>query len=169
MWCVTLHFREFRSVTEIVPKSPFLRVNRSPIRHGFREHLSDMWLSTSEIFAPLQKPRQNHRSYVWTEALSGMVFVHAQKLSGKVWTPIWCVTLHFRDFPSVKEIAPKSPFLRVNRSPFRHGFRVGKKGIRYSMNIALISFSLISGLWKRKYFLHLLIRASCFVQVVNFL
>ena len=32
--------------------------------------------------------RRNHRSYmyVWTEALSGMVFVLAQKLSGLVWT-----------------------------------------------------------------------------------
>ena len=30
---------------------------------------------------PLQKSRRNHRSYVWTEALSGMVFVPAH-----VWT-----------------------------------------------------------------------------------
>ena len=32
--------------------------------------------------------RRNHRSYmyVWTEALSGMVFVLGQKLSGLVWT-----------------------------------------------------------------------------------
>ena len=33
-------------------------------------------------FAPLQKSRQNHRSYVWREALSGMVFVSAQKGEG---------------------------------------------------------------------------------------
>ena len=108
--------------------------------------------------------RQNHRSYVWTEALSGMVFVVAQKLSGIAWTPIWCVTVHFRDFRSVTEIAPKLPFLCVNRSRIRHGFHVGKKALRCSMDITLIT-----GLWKRKYSLHLLIRASCFVQVINFL
>ena len=47
------------------------------------ELLSDMWPSTLKIsavcsFAPLQKLRQNHRSCVWTEALSGMVSVPAQ-------------------------------------------------------------------------------------------
>ena len=50
------------------------------------EHLCDVWLSTLEIFAPLQKSRQNHRSYVWTEALFGMVFVSAKKLSAILWT-----------------------------------------------------------------------------------
>ena len=46
-------------------------------------HLSAMWLSTfltrsaRRSFCPLQKSRQNHRSYVWTEALSGVVFVRA--------------------------------------------------------------------------------------------
>ena len=33
-------------------------------------------------FAPLQKSRRNHRSYVWTDAPSGMVFAQAQKLFG---------------------------------------------------------------------------------------
>ena len=43
--------------------------------------------------------RRNHRSlYVWTEALPGMVFTPAQKLSGSiVWTPIRYVTLQFGD------------------------------------------------------------------------
>ena len=31
---------------------------------------------------------QNHRSYVWTEGLSGMVFVPAQKLSSVVWMTV---------------------------------------------------------------------------------
>ena len=35
-------------------------------------------------FAPLQKSLQNHRSYMLTEAVSGMVFVPALKLSGTV-------------------------------------------------------------------------------------
>ena len=38
---------------------------------------------------------------------------------------------------SVTEIAPKSPFLCVNRSPIQYGFRAGAKAIRYSVNIIL--------------------------------
>ena len=48
-------------------------------------------------FAPLQKWRRNHRFYMWTEALSRMVFAPAQKLSGIVWTAIQYVTLFFAD------------------------------------------------------------------------
>ena len=40
----------------------------------------------AELFAPLQKSRRHHRSYVWTKAPSSMVFVPAQKPSGIVWT-----------------------------------------------------------------------------------
>ena len=36
---------------------------------------------------------------------------------------------------SVAEIAPKSPFLCVNRSTIRYGFRSGVKASRYSVNI----------------------------------
>ena len=32
-------------------------------------------LHLRDLRAPLQKSRQNHGSYVWTEALDGMVFV----------------------------------------------------------------------------------------------
>ena len=52
---------QLRSVTEIAPKSPFLRVNRIPMRYGFcaganklsgkYKHLSDMWRSTLGIGA----------------------------------------------------------------------------------------------------------------------
>ena len=38
--------------------------------------------SARRSFATLQKSRQNHHSYVWTEVLSGMVFVSAQTRSG---------------------------------------------------------------------------------------
>ena len=37
-------------------------------------------------FAPSQKWRQNHRSYVRTEVLSSIIFVRAQKQSRIVWT-----------------------------------------------------------------------------------
>ena len=32
---------------------------------------------SAQRFAPLQKSRRNHRSYVWTEALSGMIVAPA--------------------------------------------------------------------------------------------
>ena len=45
-----------------------------------------MWLFTLETgmhsFTLLQKLPQNHHSYVWTESLSSMVLMPAQKLSG---------------------------------------------------------------------------------------
>ena len=80
-------------------------------------------------FAPLQRSRRDHRFYVWTEDLSGMVFVtaHAQKLPGMVWRPIQLVTLHFRDRHdtaqpcNITEITAESPFLCVNRSPIISG------------------------------------------------
>ena len=37
-------------------------------------------------FTPLQNLRRDHRSFAWTEAPSGVVFVCAQDLSGIVWT-----------------------------------------------------------------------------------
>ena len=63
-----------------------------PLHQSVTRNLSDMWRSTFEIctakarrsFAPLQKSRRNHRSYGWTDTLSGMVIVPAQKLSGRV-------------------------------------------------------------------------------------
>ena len=36
-------------------------------------------------FAPFQKMYRNDRSYVWAEALSGMVFASAQELYGILW------------------------------------------------------------------------------------
>ena len=42
-------------------------------------------------FAPSQKSRWNHRFYVWAEALSGMVFVPAQKLHGIVLISIYTI------------------------------------------------------------------------------
>ena len=47
-----------------------------------------MWLTTLKINASqtLSKSRPNHRSCAWTQALTEMVFLPAQKLSGIVWT-----------------------------------------------------------------------------------
>ena len=103
MWLFSLEIggTQLPAVAEIAPKSPFICVNRSPIRYGFRddmksyliwcEHPSrDMWLSTLEMGA-------------------------AQHLA-------------------FAEIAPKSPFICVNRSPIRYGFCACAKAILYSVN-----------------------------------
>ena len=44
------------------------------------EHLAILF--RDQRFSLPYKSRQNHLSYVWTEAISGMVIVPAQKLSG---------------------------------------------------------------------------------------
>ena len=61
-------------------------------------HCTEVWHKTYPIcdtplsrsswrrFAPSQKSRRHKRSSVWTEALSGMIFLAAQTLSGAVWT-----------------------------------------------------------------------------------
>ena len=88
--------------------------------------------------APLLKSRQNHRSYVWTELLYGMVFVPAQSypVYYEHLSDMWLFTLEISaaQLRSVTEIAPKSPFLRVNRSPIRYGFCASAKAIQYSVN-----------------------------------
>ena len=42
-----------------------------------------------------------------------------------------------RSFPSLPETTLKSPFLCVNKSPFRYGFPAGARPFRYSVVIAL--------------------------------
>ena len=49
-------------------------------------HLRDPGAAQLRSVTAIIKLRRNHRSYVWKEALSGMVFVPAQNLSGMVWT-----------------------------------------------------------------------------------
>ena len=58
--------------------------------------------------------------------------------------PMWLSTLEIgaAQLRSVTEIAPKSPFLRVNRSPILYSFRAGAKATRHSVNIFLNSLIL---------------------------
>ena len=61
-------------------------------------HCTEVWHKTYPIydtplprsawrrFAPSQKSHRHNRSSVWTEALSGMIFLAAKTLSGTVWT-----------------------------------------------------------------------------------
>ena len=58
--------------------------------------------------------------------------------------PIWLSTLEIdaAQLRSVTEIAPKSPFLRLNRSPILYSFRAVAKAIRHSVNIFLNSLIL---------------------------
>ena len=103
---VTDRRAQLGSVTEIAPKSPFLCVNRSSIRYGFRA--SACAKATQYIM---------------------------------VWRPIQLVTLHFRDRRdtaqpcNITEITPESPFLCVNSSTIRYGFRAGAcaKATRYGV------------------------------------
>ena len=72
--------------------------------------------------------------WVWSNVCLG--YVHTillslscchKKLSSIGWTPIRYVTLNAGQLRSVTEIAPKSLFLCVNKSPIRYGFRAGAK------------------------------------------
>ena len=49
-----------------------------PISRSARRHARSL--------SPLQKSFPNHRCYMWTEVLFGMVFLSTQELSGIVWT-----------------------------------------------------------------------------------
>ena len=74
-----------------IPNSFSYRHERYPVS-SMNTNLSDMWRSTLEIgvaqlFSVVEKTRRNHLfCVVWTEALSGIDFVRAQKLSDKVRT-----------------------------------------------------------------------------------
>ena len=48
----------------------------------------------------------------------------------------------------VTEIALKSPFLCVNKSPIRYGFRAGAKAIRYSVNTYPICDFTLEKAWR---------------------
>ena len=83
---------------------------------------------------------------LWSHYTAGYLFMAPREaILYIVWTPtcIQHVTqVHFRDRRgtarrSVSEITPPQPFLRVNRSPNRHGFLGGAEAIWYGVNIAL--------------------------------
>ena len=61
MWLSTLEIRavQLRSVTEIAPKSPFLCVNRSPVRNGFCASVKAIWYSVNIASDRLPDGRQN--------------------------------------------------------------------------------------------------------------
>ena len=100
MWLSTLEIgsAQLRFVIEIAPKSPFLCENRSPIRYGRKDGLTNERTNAFRVavWTPIRyvtlycRARhgaaslhyRNHRSYGRTEGLSGMVFMPAQKLSG---------------------------------------------------------------------------------------
>ena len=60
--------------------SASIQQNHEEGRQNFKH--CPLYRSARCSFASLQKERPKHRSYVWNEALSGMVFVPVQKLSG---------------------------------------------------------------------------------------
>ena len=71
-----------------IPDSVSFMPTRKAIRYSMNTYPicdSPLYRSGRRGFAPLQKSRQTIRSYVWTEAVSAMVLLPAQKLSSVVW------------------------------------------------------------------------------------
>ena len=161
MWLFSLEIggTQLPDVAEIAPKSRFLCVNRSPIWYGFcagakaiwcSVNLSDTWLSTLEIgaarrsFPPLQKWRQNHRSYVWTEALSGKAFVTTWKA---IWYSVnlsdshtWLSTLEIgaarRSFPPLQKWRQNHRSYVWTEALSGKAFVTTWKAIWYSVNLS---------------------------------
>lgn len=79
--------------------------------------------------------------------------VHIATKSSRNLSDLWRATIKIRAAPlrSVTEIAPKSPFLPVNRALHRtwYGFRVAQQLYRLSVNIPYIT--LPSGEWKQRF------------------
>ena len=71
-----------------IPDSVSFMPTRKAIRYSMNTYPicdSPLYRSGRRGFAPLQKSRQTIRSYVWTEAVSALVLLPAQKLSSVVW------------------------------------------------------------------------------------
>ena len=65
-------------------KQPMSTKTCSHCAKEWHRNLSKKWWSWARYsFTPLQKSRRNHRSYRWTEALTGIVFVSAHELALK--------------------------------------------------------------------------------------
>ena len=78
---------------------------KAAIRYSMNTHPmwdSPLYRSGRRCFAPLQKSRQNIRSYVWTEALFRYGFVAGEKLSSVVWGIIGNNTLINSDGKNVE-------------------------------------------------------------------
>ena len=123
-----------------------------------------MWLSTFESgevqLRSSQKSRRNHRSCVWTEALSVMVFVPAQikAIRYSMNTYPICDWLHFRDRPGAALLRYRNrdelTFLICERTEalFDMVFvPAWIKAIHYSMNTYPISDSLPSRLVRHNF------------------
>ena len=94
---------QLRSITEIVPKSPFLCENRRLIRYGRTDGRTDERTKERMLF-------------VWQcEDLSDMLLSTLEIGSAQL--------------RSITEIVPKSPFLWENRRPIQYDFHAGAKAI----------------------------------------
>ena len=155
IWCLTLQFwdtplqksrrnhRYFVSTEALsgmvfVPAQKLSGIIWTPIRYvtlHFRDRrstASHRYRNRTEITAILcqQKPYP-----VWFSCRRKSCPVLYEHLSD-----MWLSTLEIgaAQLRTVTEIAPKSPFLCVNRSPIRYGFRAGAKAVRYYMNTSPI-------------------------------
>ena len=81
-WISVLFSCLFTSAMVQIPVRPTPKCGTEPNPTCYAQ----LWRSARHSCALLDKSRWNHRSYVWTEVLSVMVFVPVQKLSDMVWT-----------------------------------------------------------------------------------
>ena len=110
-------------------------LTRKAIRYSENIHpIGDSPLKSSaqRTFAPLQKSRRNHRSYVWTESLSSMATCRRKSFPGQFehLSHMWLFTLEMIGAAQLRvatEIAPKWPFLCVNRIPIQYGYVPAQK------------------------------------------
>ena len=115
---------------------------------GFTKYFFVLSWKIFNFFGGVRNPRpisrkrpnkQGEKFRLWSHQTDSFL-CRQEKFSCILWTPIWYVTLHFRDprgaASLVTEIALKSAFLFVNRSLIRYGFYAGAKTIRFCVNIA---------------------------------
>ena len=99
-----------RGLSELNPSPISVSVDSSPRFH---------------LFTPVILPWQSEYLSVHTAPKYGTEFISY-------------VTFHFQDQCSVPVIAPYSPFLCVNRSLIRNGFRVCARATRYGVKLGLV-------------------------------
>ena len=101
------------------------------LHQSVEQNLTNRWHSSFEIDAAqlrsVAESRRNHRPYVWTGALSDMVFVvMCEQKPHPIWFSLLC----------------------VNRCSIRYGFHAVPKAVRCGGNIALLLNLTCGTIWK---------------------
>ena len=115
---------------------------------GFTKYFFVLSWKIFNFFGGVRNPRpisrkrpnkQGEKFRLWSHQTDSFL-CRQEKFSCILWTPIWYVTLHFRDPRGAASLRyrkrAKSPFSCVNRNPVRNGFYAGVKAIRFCVYIA---------------------------------